>query len=71
MEPCVQPPGQAGAAQDAARDHEDSGHERRPGQLMMVALIALARSSPQRKIPALQEALTGHFTDHHASRWAR
>ncbi|MDG4757157.1 IS110 family transposase [Micromonospora sp. WMMD710] len=46
------------------------------GRAMMAALIAgqrdphtlaeLARSSLRRKIPALQEALTGHFTDHHA-----
>ena len=46
------------------------------GRAMMSALIAgerspaalaqLARSSMRRKIPALQEALTGHFTDHHA-----
>jgi transposase len=46
------------------------------GRAMMAALIAgqrdprtlaeLARSSLRRKIPALQESLTGHFTDHHA-----
>jgi transposase len=46
------------------------------GRAMMAALIAgqrdphtlaeLARSRLRRKIPALQEALTGHFTDHHA-----
>jgi transposase len=46
------------------------------GRAMMAALIGgqrdpytlaeLARSSLRRKIPALQEALTGHFTDHHA-----
>lgn len=46
------------------------------GRAMMAALIAgqrdphtlaeLARSSLRRKIPALQEALTGRFTDHHA-----
>jgi transposase len=46
------------------------------GRAMMSALIAgerspaalaqLARSSMRRKIPALQEALTGHFTEHHA-----
>jgi transposase len=46
------------------------------GRAMMAALIAgqrdphtlaeLARSSLRRKIPALREALTGHFTDHHA-----
>jgi transposase len=45
------------------------------GRAMMAALIAgqrdphnlaeLARASLRRKIPALQEALTGHFTDHH------
>jgi transposase len=46
------------------------------GRAMMAALIAgerspavlaqLARSSMRRKISVLQEALTGHFTDHHA-----
>ncbi|WP_107076037.1 IS110 family transposase [Micromonospora sp. MH33] len=46
------------------------------GRAMMAALIAgrrdpkslaqLARSSLRRKIPALEEALTGHFSDHHA-----
>ncbi|WP_307847001.1 IS110 family transposase [Micromonospora sp. D93] len=46
------------------------------GRAMMAALIAgqrdphtlaeLARSSLRRKIPDLREALTGHFTDHHA-----
>lgn len=46
------------------------------GRAMMAALIEgrrdpkslaqLARSSLRRKIPALEEALTGHFTDHHA-----
>jgi transposase len=46
------------------------------GRAMMAALIAgerspavlaqLARSSMRRKLTALQEAFTGHFTDHHA-----
>ena len=46
------------------------------GRAMMAALIAgerspkalaqLARSSMRRKITALEEAFTGHFTDHHA-----
>jgi transposase len=46
------------------------------GQAMMAALVAgerspkalaqLARTSLRRKIPALEEAFTGHFTDHHA-----
>jgi transposase len=46
------------------------------GRLMMAALIAgqrdpqtlaeLAKKRLRRKIPALQDALTGHFTDHHA-----
>jgi transposase len=46
------------------------------GRAMMAALIAgqrdphtlaeLARTRLRGKIPALQEALTGHFTDHHA-----
>jgi transposase len=46
------------------------------GQAMMAALVAgernpkalaqLARASLRRKIPALEEAFTGHFTDHHA-----
>ncbi|SCE74401.1 Transposase [Micromonospora viridifaciens] len=46
------------------------------GRAMMAALIAgrrdpkslaqMARSSLRRKIPALEEALTGHFNDHHA-----
>ncbi|PYC62596.1 IS110 family transposase [Micromonospora arborensis] len=46
------------------------------GRAMMAALIGgqrdphtlaeLARSSLRRKIPDLREALTGHFTDHHA-----
>ncbi len=46
------------------------------GRAMMTALIAgernpralaqLARSSMRRKITALEEAFTGHFTDHHA-----
>jgi transposase len=46
------------------------------GRAMMTALIAgerspaalaqLARSSLRRKISALEEAFTGHFTDHHA-----
>ncbi|MEU2615943.1 IS110 family transposase [Micromonospora sp. NPDC007271] len=46
------------------------------GRAMMAALIAgrrdpqslaqLARSSLRRKIPALEDALTGHFSDHHA-----
>ncbi|WP_143193969.1 IS110 family transposase [Micromonospora sp. CB01531] len=46
------------------------------GRAMMAALIAgrrdprslaqMARSSLRRKIPALEEALTGHFSDHHA-----
>jgi hypothetical protein len=29
-------------------------------------LAQLARTSMRRKVPALEEALTGHFTDHHA-----
>jgi transposase len=46
------------------------------GRAMMAALVAgehspkalaqLARTSLRRKIPALEEAFTGHFTDHHA-----
>ncbi|WP_326646924.1 IS110 family transposase [Streptosporangium sp. NBC_01755] len=46
------------------------------GRAMMAALIAgernpavlaqLARTSLRKKIPLLQEAFTGHFTDHHA-----
>jgi transposase len=36
------------------------------GERSPAALAQLARSSMRRKIPALQEALTGRFTEHHA-----
>jgi transposase len=36
------------------------------GQRDPAQLAALARSRMRRKIPALEEAFTGHFTDHHA-----
>ena len=36
------------------------------GERSPVALAQLARTRMRTRIPALQEALTGHFTDHHA-----